>query len=567
MWKVRTGIHEIKESHRRQLDAEKKYLEASLSPTDPEYGNGSPSTPISPVSPLPSINRLSASAMSLQKTPHSPLANKNDDAILESFFGSDQINKLNAFKSSISIDEAGQETREQKSQSTDKLDSKLPKDVWTQKSKAAFISKEHYIHASSPDLTIKRKNEPVGDIKSEMQELRMRLRQTANQAVAEIDEKFSPKFERLRLGPSILAGDRLSGHSYHSHQGSLDSSPQLPRLAQVSSSAAGGHSRQYSLPANVAASTRPYSPVKLASPPLKPPSPSQIPEYYHQHSRSKSPNQQGSYSSGLARSNYHTQSAEALPFAGNGKYMLPKQSSMLPLSSGSSITGMHRKPPPASRQYSPSGQGNIGLSGNVYGSRRYEPVSNNGRRVGMVQQYSLDESQFYSSNHNRLAKDSTHYSTTVIKKRRSDGKINPPHIPNNLQSSRNSYTEDSGVSSSHTPPDYDHLDSPGAVHQTQHTRNFHHPYSASQVHTSHSPPPLQTSGEFMCQHAPNYSNRDTSVEKTHLLDDIQPYGEIRAGTKHFQYVPYTDQRKAASVAMEQNRSIHRQVPVPENTWC
>ena len=99
---MRTGIHEIREIHRKQLDAEKKYLETSLtsqrrpSETD-QQSPRSPISPLSPTSPSVIMSRFSVSAFNFKVSPRAPETTKEtDNAVLKSFFGTANMKKLNA---------------------------------------------------------------------------------------------------------------------------------------------------------------------------------------------------------------------------------------------------------------------------------------------------------------------------------------------------------------------------------------------------------------------------------------------------------------------------------------
>jgi len=107
LWKVRTNIHEIREGHKEALDEEKKYLEDSSSErsTSPASLQRSSVEPPS-LSPSPdSAKEANSSRFStLEMKPPNHLQKEADDHVLESFFGVEQVDKLNKFKKSISVE-------------------------------------------------------------------------------------------------------------------------------------------------------------------------------------------------------------------------------------------------------------------------------------------------------------------------------------------------------------------------------------------------------------------------------------------------------------------------------
>ena len=728
---MRTGIHEIRDAHRKQIEAEGKYLYASSSssllrrsrrPSEAEEPR--PESPASPVLPSIVVNRLSGYSFDLKDPAPSYLATdelKTDDDILKSFFGADQMTKVNAFNpsspateqpnvsevstfdlkepappsiatnqpkvtkvntfnlkepapSSLATDQSkndddvlmsffgtdqmtkvnsmlwqsvGAEDKGQdapvgladtamKSQSTDRLTSvgvglpPLPKKKSQKVSPISVSPRNSRVHASSPDVSSsRRRNAPVGDVLSEMQELRKRLRESANQAVAEIERKFSPKFNRLALGPVIeLSPSENNSTSSHSHQGSLDSAiNNVPMLAQVSTTA--GHSRQHSLPLSTISQVRPHSPTTIAtpsppispspphqmghsrsnslSPPSRSPTPPHHPQYPQQHSR------QGSLgSSNIATSNFSpavsalsttsyqnkfqeaplSTSAQRLPQQQpHHKYSAGSQGS----SSAASSVHHHRPPaPPLSRQRSPSSQPVIRLGTalpeqgrTAYGSSRGSVVSNSVGRMSQQPQQHVDVdrafgTRVYASNPNlRTAgiPDATHYSTAVIKKRRSSGKQDVPTVAEVPTMHTNGYnTVPAGQT--YESEDYDHLSSSTSAQRPPHhsshqehksvSRGSQRPFSAGRTRELRSTSQyVQSHNDFSQYHNPSHNQgrgapvlpSEKNLQEPQMIQPYMSTGELR-NLKQFQYVPFTEQGKSGKPPSPSRTKQHQ----PENTW-
>ena len=175
--------------------------------------------------------------------------------VLEEFFGSEQLTKLDMFKKQISTENLAAENSN--SNSKDKMagGESLPQIVETAEGEASPIKPLSPPPTSmAPDqvkLRIANKrfssdaNRISCDVASEMEKLRARLQETAKQELAEFDRRFSPKFrhQQQHAGSSDVSNS-------HSRQGSLDSSVPTdypttsPRLPPVGH----GHTRQHSLP-------------------------------------------------------------------------------------------------------------------------------------------------------------------------------------------------------------------------------------------------------------------------------------------------------------------------------
>ena len=573
LWKVRTGIHEIREIHRKQLEAEQKFVDANFSTPHGHRQlrrtsrgpSESPTSPISPLSPPPSIARLSASAFNL-KDPLAGTANSSDSNVLENFFGSNNMSKLNAvlWQSTDSLARTPQRT----SQSTAKLlSANLPPLPEKKRRSISRSPKNSLVHASTPDMSsLSRNNEGMSDIGVEMKKLRMRLRETANQTVAEIEEKFSPTFNRLTLGPAI---DLLPNHapydSSHSHQGSLDSFPSpVPSGGRVGGSPS-GHGRQRSLPASVIGQTKPHSqsawsPQHSPSPGSQPAPSSRSPTPPHQQSNphARHPSLSSSNVSGLITTCYQNQQDQSTGY--HHHHQRPAQPQPYEVANGIPVGSHGRRPPPSmSRQYSPGTQSGV----NGTGGTGHPPPE----QAGYV--YSSGRSnggRVYASNPNLLsgggADSSTHYSTAVIKKRRSSGTKNG--------------TEPQSTNHAHyggRTHEYDVLHSPGYA-QNPHQHQSHGQVSnpPHRMGRTHSPNTHYTqAGNGKIAHPNSYHSQRSvppSTSETNLKEgprQIKPNmstGELRASMRHFQYVPFAEQKRSLAVGRGRSGQQHD----PENTW-
>ena len=530
----------------------------------------SPTSPLSPLSPPPGIARLSASAFNITHPP--PTAAKStDNLILENFFGSENMNKLSAVLQPSTDSLASHSQR--MSQSTDKLIStELPPLPEKRRSRGNPLSRSprnSSVYTSTPDMSsLRRNHEPVSDVGMEMQRLRMRLRETANQTVAEIEERFSPKFNRLTLGPAIdLPSNHASSGTGHSHQGSLDSFPSpVPSAGRVASSS--GHGRQHSLPLSVIGQTKPHSPPKHSAPsPPKSPSPvsqqaltspsSRSPTPPHQQHNPPTRQTSSSSISGLITTCYQTQDKSIGGYHHN-HHQRPAQPQPYEVATGISVHGSHgRAPPPSmSRQYSPGTQPGVNRAGGmgdpsteqdgyVYGRGR-----SNGGRV-------------YASNPNLLggsgSDSSTHYSTAVIKKRRSSGTKNGTESQNNPHNNYGGRAHE-----------YDQFQSAGYNMQSPPQPQPQGPNHSHRMGRTHSPNTQYTNGK-MAHHPPHSYHHQTSVPPStsetnfkRAAGQIKPYmstGELRASMRQFQYVPFAEQKRSLAVGRG-----HSGQQDPENTW-
>ena len=178
------------------------------------------------------MNPAQYSVGTLDLNPPSHLQKDTDDHILESFFGTEQVDKLNQFKKSISVD--SQDANQLQGRDTSSKKNARPKIPLNPNLGHGFRPSLANVSAkfssSSPLLpshAVRRqysseKKEAVGDVVSEMQKLRLRLQETTRQELAEIDRKYSPK-----LSHQGLFGSDLSVQGNHVRQGSLDGSSQV----------------------------------------------------------------------------------------------------------------------------------------------------------------------------------------------------------------------------------------------------------------------------------------------------------------------------------------------------
>ena len=220
--KIWQTVHDIRDTQKEVKEEQTiQFLEdTTLSP------------PLSPASTTPSPEPFLASDGQRYRTgtlellsrapPH--LKRKNDDKVLEEFFGSEQVDRLNDFKMTVTTEE-----EETDSASDGVGDVKLRRNG----------QKKLKIPINPNSGPIDR-NRMSYDVASEMEQLRAKIQQKAKMELEDLDKKFSPKLTH----PSF----DLIGASSHSRQGSLDSS--IPPAAANSNPPVSQvhHSRQASLP-------------------------------------------------------------------------------------------------------------------------------------------------------------------------------------------------------------------------------------------------------------------------------------------------------------------------------
>lgn len=170
----------------------------------------------------------------------------SDDKLLEDFFGSEELTKLDIFKKQTSVDNL----HANKKTAGGMFPGISMPNISTTPSNHSSHS---YTNQGQGQVKLRLKtnasdaNRMSYDVCSEMEKLRMRLQETTLHELAEFDRKYSPKFYHT----GILGGLNMKDGN-HSRQGSLDSSiPAQPTEPppQLKSIAGGhGHTRQHSLP-------------------------------------------------------------------------------------------------------------------------------------------------------------------------------------------------------------------------------------------------------------------------------------------------------------------------------
>ena len=439
---------------------------------------------------------------------------------------------------------------DRKSQSTDRLLlAELPplpeKRRSSRGNQISRSPKTSRVHASTPDMTsLKRNIEPVSDVGVEMQKLRMRLRETANQTVAEIEERFSPKFNRLTLGPpvDITASHIHAGHFHgdHTHQGSLDSFPSpVPPRGRVDSSSPSQHSRQQSLPLSMIGQTHTHSSATTSPP--KSTSPVSHPSQHSPTSRSPTPPHQLPHARHPSASSSNLSGLITTCYQPHDKPtgLSPTQPQPYEVAKGASVLSYGRPPPPSmSRQYSPSTNQPLEHSEYVFGTGRLNKV--------------------HSSNPNLLGgaggqDSSTHYSTAVIKKRRPSGSKNGTET----QTKTPSNASESG---------YDKLQAhnPSQGSNQSHRIGRTHSPQTQYSRTQNGGSVVDTQRSYRNQRSVPGSSSETNFKRS-PPEKIKPYmtsGELRSSMRQFQYVPFAEQKRSLALAGRGHTAMND----PENTW-
>ncbi len=230
--KIRLAVHDIQDTQ-KEVKKEQKYLDQSYTDLSPTRSSPIELVPPSPSpSPTPSPeqfvgsdgHRYRTGTLKLLTTAPTHLKQKDDEKLLEEFFGSDQISRLNDLKVTIAEEEG-----------VDSEPAELPE--------VKLRGKEKLKIPINPNFGPIDRNRMSYDVASEMEQLRARIQQKARMELEDLDKKYSPKFSHPGFG--------LLDSSSHSRQGSLDSS--IPNSTNVSSTelpVAGQtrHLRQASLP-------------------------------------------------------------------------------------------------------------------------------------------------------------------------------------------------------------------------------------------------------------------------------------------------------------------------------
>lgn len=222
-------------------------------PPDSEE-NSLPSSPSSPPSYIGADgNAYTEGTLNLMATAPYHLRKSSDDLVLEEFFGSEQMTKLDMFKKQISAENLLAETK-------GTLPGDLPQiaeeglrpgvsmpNISSNPPSSSDLYPDTRRNGSHAKLRVAKNrlsdaNRMSYDVASEMEKLRARLQETAKQELAEFDRKYSPKLYHAKVISEESANN-------HSRQGSLDSSiPQQVVSPSVEAIKSHGHSRQHSLP-------------------------------------------------------------------------------------------------------------------------------------------------------------------------------------------------------------------------------------------------------------------------------------------------------------------------------
>lgn len=297
LWKIRNTVQTLREADKITRKEESKFLEESvedISPTprarQPEDFSPNSSTSPSSLSPSPSPSPAPAVPVqldylgvdgnlytegTLNRMANAPshLRKSSDDLVLEEFFGTEQLTKLDMFKKQISFDNLVIPDRD----GLGGGEGGLKQIVEGEEGLRPGISMPNI---STPPLSTHNKTPPLDtcrtpplrfdagkvklrldttclldanrmscDVASEMEKLRLRLQETTKQELEEFDRKYSPKlspFELLPLGSGGVGGG--GGNNNHSRQSSLDSSIPQHMTTPPSRPLIMGHTRQLSLP-------------------------------------------------------------------------------------------------------------------------------------------------------------------------------------------------------------------------------------------------------------------------------------------------------------------------------
>lgn len=279
LWKIRSTVHEIQDSQsiarKEQKYLDDSYLDRSLSPslTLPRCALSPDRSPSPDTFLTVDGERYRSGTLQLLSTAPTHLKKESDEKVLEEFFGSENITKLNDFKIILTSDDGNEET------DTPTLEKLLQNNETSE----VPLRKKLKI-PTNPNSSVNR-NRMSYDVASEMEQLRMRIHENARQELEELDKKFSPKTSHPGFG--------LIDSASHSRHSSLDSS--TPAISAPSSApGTTTHSRQNSLPAFEASpaplrqvkssSTSPqvlYKDGSLESPTSRSPTPPQ--QYLHIH--------------------------------------------------------------------------------------------------------------------------------------------------------------------------------------------------------------------------------------------------------------------------------------------
>ena len=559
----------------------------------------------------------------------------SDDELLEQFFGSDQVDKLNKFKESLEEEKTKKEEQEREYE--------------------AILRKNAGNKLKIPVNPNRSSSRYSCDVASEMEQLRARLHETAFKELEEFDKKFSPKLTHPGINPA-------SGESSHSRQGSLDSSlPPQPLLN--SPLLAPSHRRDYSLPVYMepSASGSPQSgsgnsspftsrsatqllrnqvgePVTIGDCDIRSPTPPLQYGHIRQLSGGSNSSSSGTFSPPPAKT--VTSPSNQPSLVGGLSYNMPRyggsggalnrhhhdQAPPTGGSSGSSPSSFERSnhsPNSNSPRLQSYKTGSSGVQrtggGTVQGTNSSLPRNAGGggsglvtfgtnlsltRNSGGMTRQPTNTSTNNNSSLNRIrnavpinaqqvlptpvsngvplrrpeGSSQTHYSTSVIKKRRSgDGGSRrysgeDERLMSAFQSDDNQFRRGSSPVGSDISLHLEQRSIPNSAQQ-QRLMAPHERISGS-PRMSRKPPTKSTSASSTSPH--NLSNQhsltrksEPSILQTNSLstnsDSIQPYAsttEAKAQMKHYKYAPYADSRSAGQTAASRNSR-----ELPESSWC
>lgn len=252
---MRNTVQALREAEKKTRKDERRFLDESIddrSPTPESKTEDLTPSPSPSPSPAPEDDSHRATTWHTAPLHAKPPDKSNDDMVLEDFFGTEQLTRLDMFKKQISVENVAMAHQDENAggKGLPKIPEKGPEDFMAGDKEQTFAELFSGSTSSQPPVKLRLAKNCVSDanrisydVASEMEALRARLQQTTKQELEEFDRKYSPK-----LHHSVAA--ELEGGNNHSRQGSLDSSlpqeaatPPLSRL-QVGS----GHSRQHSLP-------------------------------------------------------------------------------------------------------------------------------------------------------------------------------------------------------------------------------------------------------------------------------------------------------------------------------
>ena len=603
LWRIRSNVHEIRDSQQRQLKEESKYLSTgSLSDTASELSVSSSSLKRNislgdqhSLSPSPdSLLHLKTSQLStgsVNIVPPVHLQKESDDQLLADFFGSEQVVKLNEFKKTFigqddSSTAAGGDIIEI---TTSAPPPELP---FTTRTNLGISSNP--VLRSAPNLAKRSddtvplrvngnggKNRPPSDVVSEMQKLRLRLQATALQELADFDKQFSPLLVSQPSSGFPTGGEGKAGHT---RQWSLDYTAKGNRYWQSSDHLAppqmyGGHARQNSLPidpnAVVANANYGMDRTSLTSGAVQHPPRTRSPTSYDSHSleRTRSPSSRSPtppHPYGHAR-----QSSLGSASSGSGTFSPPPPG-----------TGYSQQPHPLQQSYGRETSGKPQLHQQRQAAYRFSPppptgkpppppVKRSGGAPKVPNPGRSSGTQSLPKKPSLLNGGSTHYSTTVVGRSKRHGRLPPARSVEGVPG----YPLGQGVPME--SPFYDRL-GPGVDQpEIKHIPRAGQPRFTPSPQGSEPSPRPSARREML----PNSYHSNMHPKQGHPSDahadgmlrdssapvfpaDIQPYmttAEARSSVKQFKYTPFN--KKTGRNDSNSGRKSDKINQLAEQTWC